>query len=122
MAKVLGVGGVFVQSADPKALREWYGRVLGFAAESWGGVIFPSLPAGGQTVWSAAPVGAKNFAPSTRDVMLNYVVDDLEGVLARAAAEGVEAQGRTEDEYGKFAWVMDPDGRKVELWEAPPVG
>ena len=87
MAKVLGVGGVFLRSADPKALQAWYARVLGIAFESWGGAIFQPLPVGGQTVLSASPEGSKHFAPSTREVMINFVVDDLEGLLAKAAAE-----------------------------------
>ena len=116
MAKVLGIGGVFFQTADPAAMQAWYGRVLGFSLESWGGALFPPLPRG-KTVWSAFETGSAYFAPSERDVMLNFVVEDLDGVLARAAAEGVPSLGGTEDENGRFAWVIDPDGRKLELWE-----
>ncbi len=116
MAKVLGVGGVFFRTAKGEELRAWYARVLGFELESWGGVMFPPLTKG-LTVWSTFPADTKYFAPSERNVMVNFVVDDLEGVLARAQAEGVEVLGRAQEENGRFAWVVDPDGRKIELWE-----
>ena len=116
MARVLGVGGVFFRSADPKSLRAWYVRVLGLELESWGGAMFPPLPIG-QTVWSLFPEKTDYFAPSTRDMMINFVVDDLDGVLARAAAEGAASLGGMEEENGRFAWLLDPDGRKIELWE-----
>ncbi len=116
MAKVLGVGGVFFRSADPKATRAWYVRVLGLHLKGWGGALFPPLSRG-KTVWSLFPTTTDYFAPSSSEVMLNFVVDDLPGMLERAKAEGVSPIGGTEDDNGRFAWVMDPDGRKIELWE-----
>jgi predicted enzyme related to lactoylglutathione lyase len=120
MAKVLGIGGVFFKAADPQAVRDWYARVLGFDVSEWGGAVWPH-PAGGQSVWSVFPAASDHFEPSTQAFMVNYIVDDLEGVLAQARAEGAEPVGEpTNDEYGRFGWLMDPAGVKVELWEPPP--
>ncbi len=119
MARVLGVGGVFLRAADPDALRAWYVRVLGFELEAWGGAKFPPLPRGA-TVWAPFAAGTEYFAPSSLDVMLNFVVDDLDGVVARVEAEGVTTERGPEDENGRFAYVMDPEGRKLELWEPAP--
>ena len=120
MARVLGIGGVFVKAADPKALAEWYKTVLGMEIQSWGGAMFP-YPELGMTVWSAFPADTTHFEPSTQGVMINLIVDDMDGVLALAAASGVHPLKRDDqDENGKFAWVMDPAGMKVELWEPKP--
>ena len=117
MAKVLGIGGVFFKAADPKAVGEWYARVLGMTPEAWGGVVFPQQARGYQ-VWTPFKAETDHFQPSTLPFMLNLMVDDLDGVLAKAAAEGVEPTGRQDDEsFGKFAWIMDPTGLKIELWE-----
>jgi predicted enzyme related to lactoylglutathione lyase len=119
MAKVLGIGGVFFKAADPKAVRDWYARVLGFDITEWGGVMFPH-PAIGQGNWSVFEADSDYFGPSTAPFMVNYIVDDLNGVLAKAKAEGAELAGEpTDDTYGKFAWLIDPAGVKVELWEPP---
>ncbi|MDB5426384.1 MAG: Glyoxalase/bleomycin resistance protein/dioxygenase [Phenylobacterium sp.] len=116
MAKVLGIGGVFFKAADPQAVRDWYARVLGFELHEWGGAIWPH-PATGHTNWSVHEASTDYYDPSTQPFMVNYIVDDLDGVLAKAKAEGVEPLGRQEEVYGRFAWVMDPVGVKVELWE-----
>ena len=119
MARVLGIGGVFFKAEDVSALRAWYARVLGFEMSEWGGASFPPLLRG-STTWSAFPADTDYFSPSTAPVMINFVVDDLDGVLARAADEGVQALGRDDsDPSGRFAWLLDPAGVKVELWEAP---
>ncbi|MBL8549675.1 MAG: VOC family protein [Hyphomonadaceae bacterium] len=122
MAKVLGVGGVFYKSPDPAAARAWYERVLGFKFETWGGIAF--LPAdmaakkGSATVWNVMKPDTDYPAPSTRDFMINLVVDDLDAMLAHAKAEGVEPVKLFPDEgMGKFAHIIDPDGIKIELWE-----
>ena len=120
MAKVLGVGGVFFKAADPAAVNGWYARVLGFEPATFGGVMFPPLPEGGVTTWSPFAADSDYFAPSTAPVMLNFVVDDLDGVLARVRAEGVEVLGTQDESYGRFAWIRDPDGLKLELWQAAP--
>ncbi|THD79855.1 MAG: VOC family protein [Phenylobacterium sp.] len=117
MAQVLGIGGVFFKAADKTAVKDWYRRVLGFEITDWGGVVFPNAGIG-QQVWSPFDADTKHFEPSTAPYMINLMVDDLDGVLAKAAAEGVEPTGRQDDEaFGKFAWIMDPNGIKVELWE-----
>jgi predicted enzyme related to lactoylglutathione lyase len=117
VAQVLGIGGVFFKAEDPKAVSAWYARVLGFAASEWGGVVF-TPPAGGQQVWSPFKADTDYMAPSDAPFMVNLVVDDIDGVLARAAAEGVEPVGRNDDDpNGRFAWLMDPAGVKIELWQ-----
>jgi predicted enzyme related to lactoylglutathione lyase len=117
MAKVLGIGGVFFKAQDGKALGEWYARVLGFEVSEWGGAVFQN-PTQGYQVWSPFKADTDYMAPSTSPFMINLMVDDLDGVLAKAKAEGVEPTGRDDSgEYGKFAWIMDPAGLKVELWE-----
>ncbi len=118
MAKVLGIGGIFFKTEDPKALGEWYKRVLGFPVSAWGGAKFVN-PAGGVTVWTPFKADTDHFAPSQQPFMINLIVDDLDGVLAHAKAEGVEPLGRQEDAYGRFAWLLDPAGIKVELWQPP---
>ena len=117
MAKVLGVGGVFFKCADPVAVRDWYRRVLGFEIASFGATLFPPLPIG-KTVWSPFDADTKYFAPSTGTTMINFVVDDIDGVLAKAEAEGVHPLGRDDQGgIGRFAWLMDPAGMKIELWQ-----
>ena len=116
MAKVLGIGGVFFKAEDPQAVRDWYARVLGFDIHDWGGTVFKPTRAGSAN-WSPFAADTQYFAPSTAPFMINFMVDDLDGVLAKAAAEGAEALGRQDEEYGRFAWLLDPAGVKIELWE-----
>ncbi len=116
MAKVLGLGGVFFKAADPAAVRDWYVRVLGFEVQDWGGVMFKSLKTGFAN-WSPFDADTRYFEPSDAPFMINFIVDDLDGVLARAAAEGVEPTGRQDEDMGRFAWLIDPAGVKIELWE-----
>jgi catechol 2,3-dioxygenase-like lactoylglutathione lyase family enzyme len=117
MARVLGIGGVFFKSPSPKATCEWYKRVLGFEVTDWGGVKFPPLTQG-VTVWSPFPASTTYFAPSSGNIMINFVVDDLDGVLAHAAAQGVQPlKVKNDDLNGRFAWLLDPDGMKIELWQ-----
>ncbi|MFN6964634.1 MAG: VOC family protein [Pyrinomonadaceae bacterium] len=123
MAKITGIGGVFFKSTgDNKALAEWYRDRLGLELESWGGAILrwenDKADDGGLTVWTTAAPDTKWFAPSASSFMINYRVDDLDGMLAQLKDAGVEIVGGPEShENGKFAWIMDPDGNKVELWE-----
>lgn len=120
MAKVLGIGGVFFKAQDPQAVRDWYARVLGFEISKWGGAKF-AHPTSGSANWSVFAADSDYYAPSAAPFMINYIVDDLDGVLARAKAEGVEPVGEpTSDDYGKFAWLLDPAGVKIELWQPPP--
>jgi catechol 2,3-dioxygenase-like lactoylglutathione lyase family enzyme len=127
MKRVTGIGGVFFKSKDPKALGAWYKTHLGIEVEAWGGAAFrwrgADNPEGvGTTVWSPFSADTTYFAPSTAPFMINYRVEDLHAVLAALRAEGVEVEAKVEEsEYGKFGWVMDPDGNKLELWQ-PPLG
>lgn len=116
MAKVLGLGGVFFKAADVETVKAWYARVLGFELTR-PGVMFPPLQEG-VTVWSPFAADTDYFAPSQAPYMLNFVVDDLDGVLARVRTEGVEVLGTQDESYGRFAWIMDPVGVKLELWQA----
>ena len=119
MAKVLGVGGVFFKSPDPQRLYDWYARWLGMEFENWGTAFSPkTMPANGQTVWSAFDAKTDYFAPSQKDFMFNLVVDNLEEALGQVAEGGAPIVGEIEKlEYGSFGWFIDPDGNKVELWE-----
>lgn len=125
MARVLGVGGVFFTSTDSAATQAWYVRVLGMVPDAAGGLSFlhadsaAAFPQGARTVFAPFP-DAGYFAPSAAPFMLNLIVDDLDAVLARARAEGVEeVQPREDHPYGRFGWIMDPEGRKLELWQPP---
>ncbi len=120
MAKVLGIGGIFFKAADPKAVREWYARVLGFDVTEWGGVSFDQA-AGNTQAWSVFAADSDYMAPSSQPFMINLAVDDLEGVLANCRKHGVEATTVPDESMGKFAHIMDPEGNKIELWEPKPM-
>ncbi len=126
MKRVTGIGGVFFKAKDPAALREWYKNHLGIDVQDWGGTVFrwsddDSQAVTGTTVWNIADVTTDYFDPSAFPFMINYRVDDLDALLPVLRAEGCDVMDETEDsEYGKFGWVLDPEGNKVELWEPPP--
>ena len=127
MAKVLGVGGVFFKSRDGGAMREWYSRVLGMEFTDWRGALFlpqtAAAHAGAATVFSSFKHDTDYFAPSDKEFMFNLMVDDLDGILARCAEHGVEpVKTFPEEANGRFAHIMDPEGRKIELWEPKPMG
>ena len=119
MAKVLGVGGIFFKSQDPKNLYAWYARWLGMELEDWGREFFPKdLPGNAQTVWSVFDSSTEYFAPSNKDFMFNLIVDDVAEALRQVQEGEAQIIGKIEKlEYGSFGWFMDPDGNKVELWE-----
>lgn len=123
MARVTGVGGIFFKSkGDPAALAAWYAKHLGLSPEPWGGAIlkWPDDTAddGGLTVWTVARGDTKWFSPSDASFMVNYRVDDLDALLSQLRAAGVQVvSGPESHENGKFAWIMDPDGNKLELWQ-----
>ncbi|WJY21463.1 VOC family protein [Fontisubflavum oceani] len=126
MADVIGVGGVFLHCADPDATKSWYARVLGMVPNDYGGFDFghresaKQFPEGARTIFAPFAADSEYFKPSTLPFMLNLMVDDLDGMLARAKAEGVEElQPRENLEYGQFGWILDHDGRKIELWQPP---
>ena len=124
MKRVTGIGGIFFKSKDPNQLREWYRKHLGIESESWGGVAFqwsddPRAKTG-STIWSVFPDETKYFQPADKPFMINFRVADLSTLLAQLREEGVEVDDKMdESEFGKFGWVMDPDGNRVELWEPP---
>lgn len=123
--RVTGLGGVFFKARDSEALSAWYRDRLGLPVEAWGGCSFPWRDAQdpsktGSTVWSVFDGKTPYFKPSRKPFMINFRVDDLERVLAELRAEGVRVlDGIEVSEFGKFGWVIDPEGNKVELWEPP---
>ena len=121
MRRVTGIGGVFISARDPAALRAWYKTHLGIDVQDWGGAAFrwgDDAGANGTTVWSVGD-GAY-FAPSKAPFMVNYRVADLHALLVALRQEGCNVLDKVdESEFGKFGWVMDPEGNKVELWQPP---
>lgn len=119
MAKVLGIGGVFFKSPDPKRLYEWYTKWLGLGFEDWGIAYFPrDMPTHAQTVWSAFDPQTNYFAPPDKNFMFNLIVDDIAEAIEQVREGGAEIIGKIERlAYGSFGWSLDPDGNKVELWE-----
>jgi len=117
---VTGVGGVFVKSKDPKALAQWYRDVLGLDVAAWGGAAMPFDAPGHppKVAWTAFPESSDYMSPSTRAFMINFAVDDMDAIIARVTAKGVTVLKRDDDDtFGRFAWIMDPDGTKIELWQ-----
>ena len=119
MARITGFGGVFFHSADPQALTAWYRDILGLTIEDWGGAMIRADGAGpGYGVWSPFKKDTDHFKPSSREFMLDFAVDDLDAILARLEAKGVKVLKRDDsDPDGRFAWILDPDGVKLELWQ-----
>lgn len=124
MARILGLGGVFLKCRDETATKAWYQRVLGMEPTEFGGFSFrqaESAAAFGDaamTIFAPFSGDSDYFAPSELPFMLNLMVDDLDGMLEQITAQGVEQLQPAETySYGKFAWILDPDGRKIELWQ-----
>ena len=122
--RITGVGGIFVRSKDPKALAAWYRDVLGIAMERFGGAMLrydaPGHPPA--VVWSGFKQDTAYFEPSTREFMIDFAVDDLDAFVARLKRHGVAILKRDDsDPSGSFAWIMDPDGTKIELWQPKTV-
>ncbi len=122
--KVLGVGGLFLACEDKDKTLAWYRDVLGMQPNDYGGFDFlhrgsaEAFPEAARTIFGIFAADTPYFQPSSLPFMLNLIVDNLDAVLARAQAAGAEqVQDRENTDYGDFAWLMDPDGRKVELWE-----
>ena len=117
---VTGIGGVFVKSKDPKALAQWYREILGLDVRSWGGAALPFDAPGHppRVSWAAFPDSSDHMRPSTREFMINFAVDDMDAMIARLVAHGVHVLKRDDDDpFGRFAWIQDPDGTKIELWQ-----
>lgn len=125
MKRVTGIGGIFFKAKDPAKLAAWYRDHLGLKLEEWGGAVFPwaspANPTGvGTTVWSPFEESTTYFAPSPASFMINYRVEDLHALLTLLREEGCEVDEKVdESELGKFAWVMDPEGNRIELWQPP---
>ena len=121
--KVTGIGGVFFKAKDPQALQAWYRDHLGIDVQVWGGAVFEHGRADratttAATAWRIAPLDDESFAPSSAPFMINYLVDDLTGLLVKLRADGCDVVGEFDEaEQGKFAWVIDPEGNKIELWQ-----
>ena len=123
VGRITGVGGIFVKSKNPKALMAWYRDILGVRIETWGGALLrydaPKHPP--VVTLNALREGSSYMAPSKRDFMIDFAVDDLPAFLDRLKAKGVAVIERDDSNAsGKFAWIIDPDGTKIELWEPKP--
>ena len=116
---ITGIGGVIVRSKNPKALSAWYRDVLGLEIKPWGGAKLSYAAPGHPpaAVWSPLPQDSEELRPSTRDFMLNLAVDDMDAFVARLTLKGVPILKRDQDAFGKYAWVLDPDGTKIEFWQ-----
>jgi predicted enzyme related to lactoylglutathione lyase len=120
MKRVTGIGGIFFKAKDAPALQAWYKRHLGIDVQDWGGTAFHWTDAGGATAWCIDPQESDHFAPSPAPFMVNYRVEDLPALVKALKEEGCNVLGDVEEsEFGRFAWVMDPEGNKVELWQPP---
>ncbi|MFO0755989.1 MAG: VOC family protein [Byssovorax sp.] len=126
MTRVTGVGGIFFKARDPKALQAWYKQHLGIDVQTWGGAAFrwadaDGKPVGGTTAWCISAEDSDMFKPGTSPFVVNYRVADLKALLAALRDEGCNVLDKLdESEFGKFGWVIDPEGNKIELWEPPP--
>lgn len=125
MKRVTGIGGIFFKSQHPEKLKEWYGKHLGITPKAGGYVSFEwhemeNPDEVGSTAWALFPQDTGYFAPSMSSFMINYRVEDLDGLLAELRKEGVEVKEHVEEyEYGRFGWILDPEGNRIELWEPP---
>jgi len=125
MPRVTGIGGIFLKARDRKALSAWYRDRLGVPVQDWHGAMFrfaddPSSRAQGYEVWSLFPDDTTYFGAGAQTFMVNFRVDDLDALLASLRAAGCAVDEKTHaDEFGKFGWVTDPEGNRVELWEPP---
>jgi catechol 2,3-dioxygenase-like lactoylglutathione lyase family enzyme len=117
MAKVTGLGGIFYKVADTAATQAWYRDNLGVGGEYGAMFPFKDDSADGFTLLSPFKADSDYFAPSAAPFMINLRVDDLDGMIADLAAKGIAILGRQDEDYGRFAWILDPDGIKVELWQ-----
>jgi predicted enzyme related to lactoylglutathione lyase len=122
MKRVTGIGGVFFKSEDPEKTKSWYQDHLRIESDQYGGKFVwrdkDDKEKECMTAWSPMPQSTDYYSPSKSEFMINYRVEDLKALLEVLKSEGVEQVGKMEEyEYGKFAWIIDPDGRKVELWE-----
>jgi predicted enzyme related to lactoylglutathione lyase len=125
MRRVTGIGGIVFKARDPATLRAWYKARLGIDVQAWGGAALDwtdeaGKPVAGTTAWRITADAGEDFGPGQPAFMVNYRVADLGGLIEALRAEGCTVVDKAEEsEYGKFGWVIDPEGNKVELWEPP---
>jgi len=120
MERVTGIGGVFQRAGEAASLRDWYANHLGIDLAEYGGAQFPSQP-GASTTWAVFDADTDYFGRREQAFMVNFRVADLDAMLAQLRAAGVEViDGDEASEYGRFAWAVDPEGHRFELWEPPP--
>jgi predicted enzyme related to lactoylglutathione lyase len=122
MQRVTGIGGIFFKASDPEKLKAWYRDCLGVPVDEHGMVSFATAgDPGPSTLWQPFARDTTYFAPSEAPFMLNFRVADLHAMLAQLRAAGAAVDDKVMDEpYGKFGWVMDPEGNRIELWEPVP--
>ena len=130
MARVTGIGGIFLRARDPKALSAWYAKHLGISVTPYGASFIwsecdqPEGAGKGLTAWNIFPADTKYFGPDANPVqqtMVNYRVDDLDALLDQLRAAGVQIDPHRDDaDYGRFAWICDPEGNRIELWQPLP--
>lgn len=120
--RVTGIGGIFFISKNPEEIREWYGTNLGLAIDDFGSAFeFRNANRSDEINylrWSPFEKGTDYFAPSEKEFMINYRVQNIEGLVKKLKENGVTIFDNIETyEYGKFVHIMDPEGNKIELWE-----
>ena len=125
MKRVTGIGGIFFKAKDALSLQAWYKQHLGIDVQVWGGTAFSwtdadGKPMGGSTIWSISPDESDQFAPSAAPFMINYRVENVHALVKVLKEEGCNVLEKIdESEFGMFAWVIDPEGNKIELWQPP---
>jgi predicted enzyme related to lactoylglutathione lyase len=121
MAKAVGIGGIFLKARDPKALSQWYATHFGIPDQGGGSLGFDGPESAGMTVFAHFPLDSTYFGEAAQPAMVNFRVDDLDALLAQLAESGIRIDPKRDDApYGKFAWIWDPEGNRVELWQPPP--
>jgi predicted enzyme related to lactoylglutathione lyase len=121
LAKAIGVGGVFLKSRDPQALAAWYATHLGIPAQDGGSLAFDGPESAGMTVFAHFPQDTRYFGDGSQTFMVNFRVDDLHSLLEQLAQAGVRIDPKRESyDYGHFAWIWDPEGNRIELWQPLP--
>jgi predicted enzyme related to lactoylglutathione lyase len=121
MAKAVGIGGIFLKARDPKALSQWYATHFGIPDQGGGSLGFDGPESTGMTVFAHFPLDSAYFGEAAQPAMVNFRVDNLDALLAQLAESGVRIDPKRDDApYGKFAWIWDPEGNRVELWQPLP--
>lgn len=122
MARAVGVGGVFLRASDPEKLSAWYAEQLGIPSQDGGALGFDGPESYGMTVFAHFPESTRYFGEGPQQAMINFRVDDLDALLTQLAEAGVRIDPtREEYAYGRFAWIWDPEGNRIELWQPPRV-